>query len=111
MFIPRFYHNLYYLGSKPVSIQPLIRLGKNNAARRLLDESYLPLNKKIDDDARLRAVTAYIADYLVDTGELDLTLRRMPGELEMSDLGKRKTGRDVVPEEDGCSPLASSCED
>jgi hypothetical protein len=45
---------------------------------RRLDDLYLQPDKPVDTEARLHAVTAYMADFLVDTGELDLTLGCMP---------------------------------
>ena len=57
----------------------MIPLGKREAARRL-DNFYLQPDRPIDAEARLRAVIAYMADLLVDTGKLDLTLGRTPNE-------------------------------
>ena len=66
-----------HVGSKPIGTKPLIPLGKREAARRL-DNFYLQPDRPIDAEARLRAVSAYMADLLVDAGELDLTLGRTP---------------------------------
>lgn len=59
--------------------------GKSEASKRL-DKLYLQSGRPIDDEARLRAVTAYMADFLVDTGELDLTLGRTPDQMDSYDL-------------------------
>ena len=73
--------NMLLIGSKPISLKPLITLGKREAAKRL-DDFYLQPGRPIDAEARLRAVSAFMADLLVDTGELDLTLGRIPNEGE-----------------------------
>jgi len=73
-----------FFGSKPIGIKPLIMIGKSKASRRL-DGCYLKPGKPVDAETRLRAVNAYVADLLVDTGELDLTLGRTP-ESEYSPL-------------------------
>ena len=44
-----------------------------------LDSTYLTSGKEIDEEERLRAFTEYMADLVVDTGELDLTIGRVPG--------------------------------
>ncbi|TFK35276.1 hypothetical protein BDQ12DRAFT_760249 [Crucibulum laeve] len=64
------------LGKKPISNSPLLSYGKKTAARRL-DERYLIPEQSIDQETRLRALTAFMADYMVDTGDLDLTLGRI----------------------------------
>jgi hypothetical protein len=81
MIITYFFKTRYspHVGSKPIGIKPLIPLGKREAARRL-DDFYLQPGRPVDAEARLRAVSAYMADLLVDTGELDLTLGRTPNE-------------------------------
>jgi hypothetical protein len=72
---------LRHIGSKPISIKPLIRLGKSTTSQHL-DDCYLQSGVPVDKEARMRAVNAYIADVLVDTGELDLTIGRTPAKLE-----------------------------
>src|ERR1700683_4585089 len=77
----------HHIGSKPIRANPLITLGKSDTPR-YLDNLYLQPGKPVDPEARLRAVNAYMADLLVDTGELDLTLGRTPGERGKSDPEK-----------------------
>lgn len=82
-------------------------MGNKKASRRL-DDLYLQPGRPIDAEARLRAVTAYMADLLVDTGELDLTLGRTPGDKAM-DYPERNGSDSEVQEE--LLPLKSSPED
>ena len=82
-------------------------MGNKKASRRL-DDLYLQPGRPIDAEARLRAVTAYMADLLVDTGELDLTLGRTPGDKAM-DHPERNGSDSEVQEE--LLPLKSSPED
>lgn len=65
-------------GSKPLSISPLYTFGKQIASQNL-DKRYLATSEEIDEDARMRALSAFLADFVVDTGELDLTIGRKPG--------------------------------
>ncbi|TFK35474.1 hypothetical protein BDQ12DRAFT_668562 [Crucibulum laeve] len=64
------------LGKKPISASGLFTLGGKSASRRL-DERYLIPGRPIDPELRSQALTAYLADYFVDSGELDLTLGRI----------------------------------
>jgi len=40
---------------------------------------YLTPGKAIDEEEQFRALTAYLTGLVVDTGELDLTVGRVPG--------------------------------
>ena len=73
-------------------MNPLISLGKNESSR-CLDDLYLQPGRPVDAEARLRAVSAYMADLMVDTGELDLTLGRMPASLDKSDPEKTSNAK------------------
>lgn len=96
-----------HVGSKPIGIKPLIPLGKREAARRL-DDFYLQPGRPIDAEARLRAISAYMADLLVDTGELDLTLGRTPNEdVDKYDLDRVTTDSEVEPAQYKDSPVPS----
>ncbi|KAJ7036929.1 hypothetical protein C8F04DRAFT_457333 [Mycena alexandri] len=68
------------LGAKPYGLHgPLFAKGTTATAN--LDEKYLTLRNGqtvIDDETRLHAFTAFLADYMVDTGELKLELGRRP---------------------------------
>ena len=66
------------VGSKLLSITPFWTIRRPVASAHL-DSTYLTLGKEIDEEERLRALTAYMADLVVDTGELDLTIGRVPG--------------------------------
>jgi hypothetical protein len=57
-----------FFGSKPISIKPLLQIKGDKASKHLKDH-YLAQQPKLD--ARLNAVTAYLADFILDTGELD----------------------------------------
>jgi len=65
-------------GSKLISITPFWTIRQPVASARL-DSIYLTSGKAIDEEERLRALTAYMADLVVDTGELDLIVGRVPG--------------------------------
>lgn len=96
-----------HVGSKPIGIKPLIPLGKREAARRL-DDFYLRPGRPIDAEARLRAISAYMADLLVDTGELNLTLGRTPNEdVDKYDLDRMATDSEVEPAQYKDSPVPS----
>jgi len=64
-------------GSKPISISPLLAIGRRTASSRL-DERYLGESQAIDEEIRQKALAAFLADFVVDTGELDLQLGRIP---------------------------------
>ena len=66
------------IGSKLISITPKWAIRRPVASARL-DSIYLTSGKPIDEEERLRALMAYMADLVVDTGELDLTIGRIPG--------------------------------
>jgi hypothetical protein len=72
---------VYCIGNKPVSISPPFTFGKDVATRNL-DARYLVTGKPIDEDARLRALNIFLADFVIDTGELKLDVGRIPGEGE-----------------------------
>ena len=78
-------------------MNPLISLGKNESSR-CLDDLYLQPGRPVDAEARLRAVSAYMADLLVDTGELNLTVGRTPAEGGKSDQ-KRMSTMELVQDE------------
>jgi len=75
-----------FFGSKPIKLQSsIMQPWGTETASRCLDDHYFQPGKPIDAETRLRAVAAYLADYVIDTGELDLTLGRMPGEIKHCD--------------------------
>lgn len=61
-----------------------------------MDAIYLTSGKPIDEEERLRALTAYLADFIVDTGELDLTVGRIPGRVQDAPEPATESERDVV---------------
>jgi hypothetical protein len=60
-------------------------------ASRNLDEHYLPAGIAINADTRMHALTAFLADVLVDTGELNLDIGRVP------DVGRSSDHDESVP--------------
>lgn len=69
---------VYCIGHKPVSISPPFTFGKDVATRNL-DARYLVAGKPIDEDTRLHALNTFLADFVIDTGELKLDVGRIPG--------------------------------
>jgi hypothetical protein len=67
----------YLKGSKLITISPIWTIRRQVVSTRL-DSIYLTSGKPIDEEERLRALMAYIADLVADTGELDLTVGRVP---------------------------------
>jgi len=61
-----------------------------------LDSIYLTSGKEIDEEERLRALTAYMADVVVDTGELDLTIGRVPDREQKAPKPAAESEGDVV---------------
>lgn len=72
-----------------------MNLRRQVAAARL-DAIYLTPGKPIDKEERLRALTAYMADFIVDTGELDLTVGRVPGGVHDAPEPATEIERDIV---------------
>jgi hypothetical protein len=109
-FVHDFFYS-YHLGSKPISINPLLKIGENKASERLV-KHYLEPGKEITAEARRNAVTAYLADFLVDTGELNLTPGWMPSQRHASPQGDTRSTNQAdsdVPHE--YIPLTSPRED
>ena len=82
-------------GSKLISITPFWNIRRRVASAHL-DSTYLTLGKEIDEEERLHALTAYMADLVVDTGELDLTIGRVPGREQEAPKPAAESEGDVV---------------
>jgi hypothetical protein len=82
-------------GSKLISITPFWTIRRPVASAHL-DSIYLTSGKAIDEEERLRALTAYMADLVVDTGELDLTVGRVPGREQEAPKPAAESESDVV---------------
>lgn len=65
-------------------------------ASACLDTTYLTSGKPINEEERLRALTVYLADFVVDTGELDLTVGRIPGGVQKAPEPAAESDGDVI---------------
>jgi hypothetical protein len=61
-----------------------------------LDSINLTSGEPIDEETRLRTLTAYMADLVVDTGELDLTGGRVPGSAQEAPKPVVESEGDVI---------------